>query len=40
MGKNMLKIAELMLSSCGLQQKIAIAELQNCRVAVAEQHFF
>jgi hypothetical protein len=34
--KNILKIAKVKLSSCGLQ-KIVIAELQ---VSVAEQHFF
>jgi hypothetical protein len=42
--KNMPKIAELKLPSCGLQQKIAIAELQlrsnisfeSCRIAIAE----
>ncbi len=35
--KNMPKIAELKLPSCGLQNKL---RLQNCRVVVAEQHFF
>jgi hypothetical protein len=37
--KNMLKIAELKLSSCGLE----VADCRkncNCRIAVAEQHFF
>jgi hypothetical protein len=35
--KNMRKIAELKLLSCGLQKKL---RLRNCGVAVAEQHFF
>jgi hypothetical protein len=34
--KNVPKIAEVKLSSCGLQKKL---RLRNCRVAVAEQHF-
>ncbi len=47
MAKNMPKIAEVQVSSCGLDVadfgKIGIAELQlrsyGCGVAVAEQHF-
>ncbi len=35
--KNMSKIAEVKLSSCGLQKKF---QLRNCGVAVVEQNFF
>jgi hypothetical protein len=34
--KNVPKIAEVKLSTCGLQKKL---RLRNCGVAVAEQHF-
>jgi hypothetical protein len=37
MAKNMPKIAEVKLSSCGLQKKL---RLWNCGIAVAEQNFF
>jgi hypothetical protein len=36
MAKNMPKIAEVKLSSCGLKK---ILQLRTCGVAVAEQHF-
>jgi hypothetical protein len=35
--KKLPKIAEVKLSSCGLQKKL---RLRNCGVAVVEQHFF
>ncbi len=37
MAKNIPKISEVKLSSCGLQKKL---RLRNCRVAVVGQHFF
>ncbi len=44
MAKNMQKIAEVKLLSVDLKlrtsEKVAIARLWNCGVAVAEQHFF
>ncbi len=44
MAKDMQKIAEVKLLSVDLKlrtsEKVAIAGLRNCGVAVAEQHFF